>query len=203
MKTMLRAVLFVDAIITLIFGLLFLASPWASLYSALQLVAPQPALVGQLFGVALLGLAWLQWHATISGLLTVTVARVVGHVNWICAVLMLVWLLALHNPALSGLGQFIGPAVAVVLLVIGLGEVRLAGAVRRRERALAVGAESAERAEQRAAHTRTEPSVVPRPVSGAYSASSATVAPTVVRDGPVEPVVEPLPPDAPRRPFHD
>jgi hypothetical protein len=44
----------------------------------------------------------------------------------------------------------------VVLLILGLGSVRLAGAVRRRERAVLAGAASAGRAEKRAAQKRDE-----------------------------------------------
>ena len=125
MKPLLRAVLILDALLLLAFGLLFLLTPWTSLYNALLLVQTQPALVGQGFGVALIGLAWLALHASIDGSLTSTVAKVVGHVNWLTGVLMLVWLLGLHTPALTGFGQIIAVLTGVVLLVVGLGGVRL------------------------------------------------------------------------------
>ena len=54
MKPLLRAVLVIDALLLLAFGLLFLLTPWTSLYNALQLTQVQPALVGQGFGFALL-----------------------------------------------------------------------------------------------------------------------------------------------------
>lgn len=57
MKPLLRIVLIVDALTLLGFGVLFLLTPWNSLYNALQLVQPQPALIGQAFGVVLLGFA--------------------------------------------------------------------------------------------------------------------------------------------------
>src|ERR1700754_4117128 len=136
MKPLLRAVLIIDALLLLAFGLLFLVTPWKSLYDALHLVQTEPALVGQGFGIALIGLAWLALHASIDGALTTATARVIGHVNWLVAGLMLVWLLGLHTPALTGFGQLVAVLTAVVLLVVGLGGVRLAGAVRRRERAL-------------------------------------------------------------------
>jgi hypothetical protein len=117
MKPLLRAVLILDALLLLAFGVLFLLTPWTSLYNALQLVQTQPALVGQGFGVALIGLAWLALHASIDGALTSTVAKVVGHVNWLTGVLMLVWLLGLHTPALTGFGQIIAVLTGVVLLV--------------------------------------------------------------------------------------
>ncbi|MEZ0602170.1 hypothetical protein ACAX43_08470 [Paraburkholderia sp. IW21] len=150
MKPLLRAVLILDALLLLAFGLLFLLTPWTSLYNALLLVQTQPVLVGQGFGVALIGLAWLALHASIDGSLTSAVAKVVGHVNWLTGVLMLVWLLGLHTPALTGFGQIVAVLTGVVLLVIGLGGVRLSGAVRRREKVRLVEAVAAERAERQA-----------------------------------------------------
>jgi hypothetical protein len=134
MKPLLRAVLVIDALLLLAFGLLFLLTPWTSLYNALQLVQTDPALVGQAFGLALLGLAWLALHAAIDGAMTRRVARIVGHVNWLTGVLMLVWLIGLHKPSLTAFGQLVSAVVALVLVVIGLGGVRLARLVRRRER---------------------------------------------------------------------
>ncbi|CAB3716983.1 hypothetical protein R8871_04531 [Paraburkholderia graminis C4D1M] len=151
MKPLLRAVLIVDALLLLAFGLLFLLTPWTSLYNALLLVQTQPALVGQAFGLALIGLAWLALHASIDGALTSSVARVVGHVNWLTGVLMLVWLLGLHTPSLSAFGQIVAVLTGVVLLVLGLGGVRLSGAVRRREKLRVAEAVAAERAEKQAA----------------------------------------------------
>ena len=117
MKPLLRAVLVVDALLLLGFGLLFLLTPWTSLYDALLLVQTQPALVGQAFGVALVGLAWLALHASFDGALTSSVARAVGHVNWLTGVLMLVWLLGLHTPSLNGFGQIVAVLTGVVLLL--------------------------------------------------------------------------------------
>src|ERR1700754_911989 len=112
MKPLLRAVLIIDALLLLAFGLLFLATPWKSLYDALHLVQTDPVLVGQGFGLALVGLAWLALHASLDGAMTATVAKVVGHVNWLTAVLMLVWLIGLHSPPLTGFGQLVAVVVA-------------------------------------------------------------------------------------------
>ncbi len=120
MKPLLRVVLIVDALLLLAFGLLFLLTPWTSLYNALQLVQTEPALVGQGFGVALIGLAWLALHASFDGALTSAVAKVVGHVNWLTGVLMLVWLLGLRTPSLTGFGQVAAVLAGVVLVVVGL-----------------------------------------------------------------------------------
>ena len=98
MKPLLRAVLVINALIFLAFGVLFLLTPWVTLYSALQLVAVQPVFAGQLFGIALIGLSWLAFHAAIDGALTATAAKVSGHVEWLSGVVLLVWLLGLRTP---------------------------------------------------------------------------------------------------------
>ena len=102
MKPLLRVVLIVDALLLAAFGVLFLLTPWASLYDALQLVRPQPTLVGQAFGFVLIGLGWLAAHAAFDGALTASIGKVIGHVNWMLGVLMLVWLIGLHTPAMTG-----------------------------------------------------------------------------------------------------
>ncbi|AXL51200.1 hypothetical protein DSC91_003749 [Paraburkholderia caffeinilytica] len=185
MKPLLRAVLILDALLLLAFGLLFLLTPWTSLYNALLLVQTQPALVGQGFGVALIGLAWLALHASIDGSLTSTVAKVVGHVNWLTGVLMLVWLLGLHTPALTGFGQIIAVLTGVVLLVIGLGGVRLSGAVRRREKLRLAEAATAERADKQAAKDAAKDAANKRD-SGRVTANFPAYR--------AEPVVEPVMP---------
>ncbi|MCX4156641.1 MULTISPECIES: hypothetical protein [Paraburkholderia] len=191
MKPLLRAVLILDALLLLAFGLLFLLTPWTSLYNALLLVQTQPALVGQGFGVALIGLAWLALHASIDGSLTSTVAKVVGHVNWLTGVLMLVWLLGLHTPALTGFGQIIAVLTGVVLLVVGLGGVRLSGAVRRRERGRLVEAAAAERAEKQAAKDAAKDAANRRD-AGRVTAEPVYRAEPVVE--PVVPVTRPVSP---------
>jgi hypothetical protein len=195
MKPLLRAVLIIDALLLLAFGLLFLLTPWTSLYNALQLVQTEPTLVGQGLGIALIGLAWLAFHASIDGALTATVSKVVGHVNWLTGLLMLVWLIGLHRPELTGFGQLVAVLAGVVLVVIGLGGVRLSRAVRRRERQRTTEAAAAERAERQAAKDaargrdgrdaaayRAEPVIDPvvspvtRPVMPVSTASSTTTA---------------------------
>ncbi|MDN7674707.1 hypothetical protein QZM22_19800, partial [Burkholderia oklahomensis] len=163
MKPLLRAVLLIDAVLLAGFGLLFVLTPWKALYDALQLVTVDPAMVGQAFGIALLGLAWLSMHAAFNGGLTAGVARAVGHVNWLTGVVMLVWLIAIRSPQLSSFGQFVSVAAGAVLLVIGFGGVRLAAVVRRREKAQAADARvaskrAAEPAATPPAAARIEPS---------------------------------------------
>ncbi|NIF45892.1 hypothetical protein F3J14_34655, partial [Burkholderia sp. Tr-862] len=136
MKPLLRAVLIVDAMLLLGFGVLFVLTPWQALFNALQLANIQPAMLGQAFGIALLGLAWLAFHAAVNGELTTPVARVVGHVNWLIGVLTVVWSFGTGNgPALAAAGRVLSAMAGVALIVLGLGGVRLASAVRRREKA--------------------------------------------------------------------
>lgn len=188
MKPLLRAVLIVDALLLLAFGVLFLLTPWTSLYNALQLVQPQPAFVGQAFGIALVGLAWLALHASIDGAMTSTVAKVAGHVEWLSGVVMLVWLIGLHTPPLTGFGQLVAGLAAVGLLVLGLGSVRLASAVRRREKGQvaqrAQVAQGTRAVESATAARSAKPSAQgAAAVSGsepAFSAARYRVEPTVV-----------------------
>lgn len=174
MKPLLRAVLAVDALLLLVLGVLFLLTPWRALFGALQLVSVEPALVGQAFGVALAGLAWLAAHAAINGDLTAGVARAVGHVNWLTGVVMLVWLIGLRSPALAPFGQLVSVAAGVVLLVAGLGTVRLAAAVRRREKG------------QKAQLPSGEPAAVAQRVEPA-AGTGATTAPVVAVRPPAAP----------------
>ncbi|WP_175703720.1 hypothetical protein [Burkholderia ambifaria] len=180
MKPLLRAVLIVDAMLLLGFGVLFVLTPWQALFNALQLANIQPAMLGQAFGIALLGLAWLAFHAAVNGELTTPVARVVGHVNWLIGVLTVVWSFGTGNgPALAAAGRVLSAMAGIALIVLGLGGVRLASAVRRREKALVLEARDAKRpvepAPASAPQQRVEP-VVSRPVAPAPPAAAATPA---------------------------
>ncbi|MGF6955399.1 hypothetical protein [Paraburkholderia youngii] len=194
MKPLLRVVLILDALVLLAFGLLFVLTPWTSLYDALQLVPTEPMLVGQAFGVALIGLAWLALHASFDGALTSTVAKVVGHVHWLIGVLMLVWLLGLHTPSLTGFGQMVAVLAGVALVVIGLGGVRLSGVVRRREKGGVVKSSSSKadsRADKRAAKEAEKDAVQKREprVSAGFPIYQAEPVPE-----PVVPVTRPVNP---------
>lgn len=219
MKPLLRAVLVINGLIFLGFGVLFLLTPWAALFDSMNLMRVQPAAIGQLLGIALIGLAWLEFHAAFDGAFTATAAKVTGHVEWLSALVLMVWTLWLRRADVSGFGQLVAVIMGVALLVLGLGSVRLAGAVRRRERAVLAGALSAERAEKRAAKTRAEerttaptlntvPPVAPvstrwdnEPVAGApvppLSSRPAAAAPHATGFDPVtghavEPVIDPV-----------
>ncbi|MCP3708533.1 hypothetical protein M3I54_16295 [Paraburkholderia sp. CNPSo 3274] len=205
MKPLLRVLLIVDALTLLGFGVLFVLTPWTLVYNALQLVQTQPALVGQAFGVVLLGFAWLALRAAFHGEMTVPVGRTVGHVNWIAGVLMLVWLIGLRAPRLTGFGQLVAGAVGVWLIILGLGGARLAGAVRKRQKGQASGGSAQQRKAQKAQPVGRE-----EPVSYAKPGFLRTMAWGGAQEArrpaaPVEPVVEvptvtpaAVPPVAPR-----
>ncbi|WP_321805455.1 hypothetical protein [Burkholderia sp. BCC1993] len=178
MKPLLRAVLIVDAVLLLAFGVLFVLTPWQALFNALQLANIQPAMLGQAFGIALLGLAWLAFHAALNGDLTAPVARAVGHVNWLIGVLAVVWSFGTGNgPALAAAGRVLSAMAGVALILLGFGGVRLASAVRRREKAQALEGEGAQRpvepAPAAAPRQRVEP-VVSRPVAPSAPVAAAT-----------------------------
>ncbi|RQR34600.1 hypothetical protein DIE23_11485 [Burkholderia sp. Bp9143] len=178
MKPLLRAVLIVDAVLLLAFGVLFVLTPWQALFNALQLANIQPAMLGQAFGIALLGLAWLAFHAAVNGELTAPVARAVGHVNWLIGVLAVVWSFGTGNgPALAAAGRVLSAMAGVALILLGLGGVRLASAVRRREKAQALEAQGAQRpaepAPASAPQQRVEP-VVSRPAAPSAATAAAS-----------------------------
>ncbi|WP_193098617.1 hypothetical protein [Burkholderia sp. Z1] len=182
MKPLLRAVLIIDAVLLLAFGVLFVLTPWQALFNALQLANIQPAMLGQAFGIALLGLAWLAFHAAFNGDLTAPVARSVGHVYWLTGVLTIVWSIGTGSgPALAAAGRVLSAVAGVALIVLGLGGVRLASAVRRREKAQALEARApAQRPAEPAvapasssAPQRVEP-VVSRPAAPAAPSSAAS-----------------------------
>ncbi|WP_423392572.1 hypothetical protein [Burkholderia sp. LMG 21824] len=183
MKPLLRAVLIIDAVLLLAFGVLFVLTPWQSLFNALQLANVQPAMLGQAFGIALLGLAWLAFHAAFNGDLTAPVARAVGHVYWLTGALTIVWSIGTGSgPALAAAGRVLSAVAGVALIVLGLGGVRLASAVRRREKAQALEARAPA---QRPAETAMAPasSSAPQRVEPVVSRSAAPAAPSPAASG--------------------
>lgn len=170
MKALLRLVLFLDAAVALCVGLVLLASPMTSVFGALQLPQPEPAMYGQLLGVTLIGLAWLLWQATINGQLTTAVAQVVGHVNLAVAVLVIAWLLFFHLPV-EGAGRIWLPTFAAVLAAFSAVQIPASRRVRTNERERAQKARdeaAAARERQRTETTaeRKEPAYMPPPGYG-------------------------------------
>ena len=133
MKPLLRAVLIVDAGLYLSSGAALLLSPLSGVQRALLLTSIEPAMVGQMLGLALLGLAWLSLRGALDGAMTVGAAKIVGHVTWLAGALVLAWTIGPHALWLPALGIVPNLLIGAFLVVIGLGGARFAGAVRRRE----------------------------------------------------------------------
>ncbi|RDU99578.1 hypothetical protein [Trinickia dinghuensis] len=133
MKPLLRAVLIVDAGLYLSSGAALLLSPIAGVQRTLQLTPIEPAMAGQMLGLALLGLAWLALRGAFDGAMTIGVAKIVGHVTWLAGALVLAWTLGPHKLWLPALGIVPNLLIGGLLIVVGLGGARFAGAVRRRE----------------------------------------------------------------------
>jgi hypothetical protein len=178
MKPLLRAVLVVDTLLYLAAGVLYLLTPLTSLHRALQLAIIEPALAGQLFGLALVGLAWLSLQGVINGAMTAGVAKVVGHVTWLAGVLILIWLIALHASLTPGYGVLLNALGGGVLLIVGLGGVRLSRAVQRGDKAAKArdgGFTAAPTASAAGPARAAEP--VPGERSASPSAAAASAAP--------------------------
>ncbi len=168
MKPLLRAVLIVDAGLYAGSGAVLLLTPLSGLQRALQMTTIEPAMVGQMLGLALLGLAWLALRGAVDGAMTVGVAKIVGHVTWLAGALVLAWTIGPHTLWLPALGIVPNLLIGGFLVVVGLGGARFASAVRRREIA-------------KAAQTATGGKAKARGVSAPASAPSV----------PVEPVLRP------------
>ncbi|WP_206952054.1 hypothetical protein [Trinickia acidisoli] len=133
MKPLLRAVLIVDAGLYLSSGAALLLTPLSGLQRVLQLTPIEPAMVGQMLGLALLGLAWLSLRGAVDGAMTIGVAKIVGHVTWLAGALVLAWTIGPHKLWLPALGIVPNLLIGGLLVVVGLGGARFAQAVRRRE----------------------------------------------------------------------
>ena len=161
MKPLLRAVLIVDAGLYLSSGAALLLSPLAGVQRALQLAPIEPAMAGQMLGLMLLGLAWLSLRGAVDGAMTVGVAKIVGHVTWLAGALVLAWTVGPHTLWLPPLGIVPNLLIGGLLVIVGLGGARFAGAVRRREidkAAQASGAGSKDKGKARGAAAPTAPS---------------------------------------------
>ena len=189
MKVLLRAVLFFDAVLDLLLGLLLLMSPFTTLYAALQVPVPEPALFGQLLGVATLGMSWLLFTATFNGHMTVPVARVAGLMNLASAILVAAWTLFLDMPVQAA-GKVWLLTLAAMLLFFAIVQIPSAKKVRLRERALAEQARADREARE----------------AGAYNSNNVTDVSDVTDVGesgtgrPVRPATSPASPEYRREP---
>lgn len=106
----------------LVVGALLLAASWDGLYDALDLPQPGPALVPQIGGAAMVGLAYVLWSAAGDAALT-PVAAGAGAVTFaVAAVTIAAWLL-FRDPqedlGIDTLGIVLLAGAAVVLAVLG------------------------------------------------------------------------------------
>jgi hypothetical protein len=161
MKPLLRAVLVVDAGLYLSSGAVLLLTPLAGLQRALQITTIEPAMVGQMLGLALLGLAWLSLRGAIDGAMTIGVAKIVGHVTWLAGALVIAWTIGPHTLWLPALGIVPNLLIGGLLIVVGLGGARFASAVRKRE--IARGAQSAGAKARGTSVPASGPQAAPRP----------------------------------------
>lgn len=188
MKPLLRAVLIVDAGLYLSSGAALLLSPLAGVRDALQLTSIEPPMAGQMLGLALLGLAWLSLRSAFDGAMTIGVAKIVGHLTWLAGALVLAWTIGLHALWLPPLGIVPNLLIGGLLILIGVGGARLAGAVRRREIAQAAKAANAVQAADIGAKRK-----------GRRAAAVTTPAPAPAPAVPEEPMLRP---DAAAIPLH-
>lgn len=175
MKPLLRAVLIVDTALYASSGAALLLSPLAGVQRVLQLTQIQPAMVGQMLGLALLGLAWLSLRGAFDGAMTIGVAKVVGHVTWLAGALVLAWSIGLHVLWMPALGVVPNVLIGGLLIVVGLGGARFAGAVRRREIAKAAQASgNGGKTKGRAAAEAPASAAPVEPVLRPFESSAAT-----------------------------
>lgn len=191
MKPLLRAVLVVDAGLYLSSGAVLLLTPLAGLQRALQMTTIEPAMVGQMLGLALLGLAWLSLRGAVDGAMTIGVARIVGHVTWLAGALVLAWAIGPHTLWLPALGIVPNLLIGGLLIVVGLGGARFAAAVRKREIAKAAQSAGAKARSASAAQSPTSPS--PAPVEPVFRSAEPSVGPRSPASPHVIPA-EPAPP---------
>ena len=108
------------AVAALTIGVVLGLASWDGLYDALDLPQPLPALLAQVGGVALVGLAWISWSAARRPELisTAAVAGVIGHGGGALAIAG--WL-AFRDPELElGIGDLGTALLAVTGAVLGL-----------------------------------------------------------------------------------
>ena len=124
-------VLRLDAVGTAALGVLLILGTWDALYEALDLPHLGPALLAQLGGAGLLGLAYLLWIAPRSPEMARAVALVAAVVNGLAAVIIALWLIVRTPEEMyietQGFVELL--AVAVVLAILAGAQARVASAV--------------------------------------------------------------------------
>jgi cytochrome bd-type quinol oxidase subunit 2 len=121
-----RLVVQINAVVSLIFGVLMLSATWKDLYAELELPAPRPWVYAQILGAVLVGLAYLLWHAARDDAQTRLAARGLAIMDGVAFAVIAVWVLSDDPgvPSSGSLGSWIFDATAVVLAVLAVLEAR-------------------------------------------------------------------------------
>lgn len=119
-------VLRINAGLSVVLGVLMLAATWGGLYDALEIPQPRPWVYAQILGAALLGLAWIAWHAARDAAQTRLVAQGLAILDLAAFAIIAVWLFSDDRgiPSSGSLGSWIFDVTAVVLAVLGVLEAR-------------------------------------------------------------------------------
>jgi hypothetical protein len=110
----LRIVFLADAVFSALVSLLLLAGTWDGLYDALDLPQAQPALLAQVGGAVLWGMAYLLWLAARTPALMVPVARASALMSVVAAAVIVAWLIN-GELGIDALGTTLLIVAAVVL----------------------------------------------------------------------------------------
>jgi hypothetical protein len=112
-------VLRLDAVLTAAFGVLLILGTWDGLYEALDLPHLGPALLTQLGGAGLLGLAYLLWIANRNLEMARAISLTAAVVNALSAVIIAAWLIVRTSEEMYiGTQGFVELVVAAVLFVV-------------------------------------------------------------------------------------
>lgn len=119
-------VLRINAGLSVVLGALMLSATWSGLYDALEIPQPRPWVYAQILGAALLGLAWIAWHAASDVAQTRVVAQGLAIVDLAAFAIIAVWLFSddVGIPSSGSLGSWIFDITAVVIAVLGVLEAR-------------------------------------------------------------------------------
>ena len=108
------------ALAALTIGIVLALASWDGLYDALDLPQPLPALLAQVGGVALIGLAWISWSAASRPELLGT-AAIAGVIAYGGAALAIGGWLAFRDPELElGIGDLGTVLIAIAGAAFGL-----------------------------------------------------------------------------------
>jgi hypothetical protein len=119
-------VLRINAVVSMVFGVVLLAATWEGLYDALDIPQPRPWVYAQLLGAVLLGLAWIAWRAANDAAQTRLVAQGCAILDLLGFVIIAIWVFSddVGIPSSGSLGSWIFDITAVGLLVLGIIETR-------------------------------------------------------------------------------